>query len=81
MNNVQCSNLEVRIRASRAREKKKVDGSLIKRRDHLIGLVLGVSSLCNIGLFDSIAKGAGLPPEDKKRLCDENCEKELENVW
>ncbi|XP_073266612.1 peptidyl-prolyl cis-trans isomerase FKBP16-3, chloroplastic [Populus alba] len=38
------------------------------------------SSLCNIGLFDDIAKAAGLPPEDKPRLCDENCEKELENV-
>ncbi|KAL3583241.1 hypothetical protein D5086_014302 [Populus alba] len=32
------------------------------------------------GLFDDIAKAAGLPPEDKPRLCDENCEKELENV-
>ncbi|CAK7322681.1 unnamed protein product [Dovyalis caffra] len=79
MNNVQCSNLELRIRASRARE-KKVDEGLIKRRDHVIGLLLGVSGLCNVSSFDSIAKGAGLPPEDKPRLCDENCEKELENV-
>ncbi|KAL9377487.1 hypothetical protein Peur_028822 [Populus x canadensis] len=74
--NVQCSNLDLRIRA----REKKVDTSLMKRRDHVIGLVLGVSSLCNLGLFDDIAKAAGLPPEDKPRLCDENCEKELENV-
>ncbi|KAJ6991506.1 peptidyl-prolyl cis-trans isomerase FKBP16-3 [Populus alba x Populus x berolinensis] len=74
--NVQCSNLDLGIRA----REKKMDTSLMKRRDHVIGLVLGVSSLCNIGLFDDIAKAAGLPPEDKPRLCDENCEKELENV-
>ncbi|KAH8502319.1 hypothetical protein H0E87_013857 [Populus deltoides] len=75
--NVQCSNLDLRITA----REKKVGTSLMKRRDHVIGLVLGVSSLCNnIGLFDDIAKAAGLPPEDKPRLCDENCEKELENV-
>ena len=74
--NVQCSNLDLRIRA----REKKMDTSLMKRRDHVTGLVLGVSSLCNIGLFDDIAKAAGLPPEDKPRLCDENCEKELENV-
>ncbi|XP_059632953.1 peptidyl-prolyl cis-trans isomerase FKBP16-3, chloroplastic isoform X2 [Cornus florida] len=49
--------------------------TLIKRRD-VLGLVLGVSSL----LLDSYAKGAGLPPEEKPRLCDNACEKELENV-
>ncbi|XP_058094211.1 peptidyl-prolyl cis-trans isomerase FKBP16-3, chloroplastic isoform X2 [Magnolia sinica] len=26
------------------------------------------------------AKGAGLPPEEKPKLCDNECEKELENV-
>ncbi|KAF9663175.1 hypothetical protein SADUNF_Sadunf17G0011000 [Salix dunnii] len=76
---VQCSNLELRSRGSRARE-KKVDTSLIKRRDCVIGLVLGVSTLFNKGSFDNVANGAGLPPEDKPRLCDETCEKELENV-
>ncbi|XP_011043601.1 PREDICTED: peptidyl-prolyl cis-trans isomerase FKBP16-3, chloroplastic-like [Populus euphratica] len=76
---VQCSNLEPRSRGSRARE-KKVDASLIKRRDCVIRLVFGVSTLCNIGSFDNVAKGAGLPPEDKPRLCDETCEKELKNV-
>lgn len=51
--------------------------NLVSRR-HLIGLVLGVSTLI-LDSFD--AKGAGLPPEDKPRLCDDACEKELENVW
>lgn len=47
------------------------------RRDFL-GLALGVSSLF-IHSFD--ANGAGLPPEEKPKLCDDACEKELENVW
>ncbi|XLU45261.1 hypothetical protein S245_040075, partial [Arachis hypogaea] len=46
------------------------------RRDFL-GLTLGVSSLF-VGSLEG--KGAGLPPEDKPKLCDEACEKELENV-
>ncbi|XP_020961313.1 peptidyl-prolyl cis-trans isomerase FKBP16-3, chloroplastic-like [Arachis ipaensis] len=46
------------------------------RRDFL-GLALGVSSLF-VGSLEG--KGAGLPPEDKPKLCDEACEKELENV-
>ncbi|RYR19412.1 hypothetical protein Ahy_B03g064184 [Arachis hypogaea] len=45
------------------------------RRDFL-GLALGVSSLF-VGSLEG--KGAGLPPEDKPKLCDEACEKELEN--
>ncbi|KAG5226349.1 peptidyl-prolyl cis-trans isomerase [Salix suchowensis] len=76
---VQCSTLELRSRGSRARE-KKVDTSLIKRRDCVIGLVLGVSTICNKDSFDNVANGAGLPPEDKPKLCDETCVKELENV-
>lgn len=44
----------------------------------MIGLVCGMSSL----VIDALnAKAAGLPPEDKPRLCDDACEKELENVW
>ncbi|XLR00019.1 hypothetical protein S83_066217 [Arachis hypogaea] len=46
------------------------------RRDFL-GLALGISSLF-VGSLE--AKGAGLSPEDKPKLCDEACEKELENV-
>jgi len=48
------------------------------RRDFL-GLALGVSTLF-IHSFDA-ANGAGLPPEEKPKLCDNDCEKELENVW
>ncbi|KAB5548478.1 hypothetical protein DKX38_011884 [Salix brachista] len=45
------------------------------------GAGIGVSSLCNIGSFDDIAKAAGLPPEEKPGLCDENLEKELAKAW
>lgn len=37
----------------------------------LLGLVGGAT----------LAEAAGLPPEDKPKLCDDACEKELENVW
>ncbi|KAI9194323.1 hypothetical protein LWI28_005086 [Acer negundo] len=70
-----CSNVRLGVRASRTR----INGdemNLIKRRD-LVGLVLGVSSIL-LEPFDAI--GAGLPPEQKPKLCDDACEKELENV-
>ncbi|KAK7264370.1 hypothetical protein RJT34_31978 [Clitoria ternatea] len=46
------------------------------RRDFL-GLALGVSGLF---IHSLEANGAGLPLEEKPKLCDETCEKELENV-
>ena len=47
-------------------------------RREMIGLICGTSSL----VIDALnAKAAGLPPEDKPRLCDDACEKEIENVW
>ncbi|XLS78131.1 hypothetical protein HN51_062356 [Arachis hypogaea] len=49
----------------------------INSRRNFLGLALGISSLF-VGSLE--AKGAGLPPEDKPKLCDEACEKELENV-
>ncbi|KZV57594.1 hypothetical protein F511_03054 [Dorcoceras hygrometricum] len=50
----------------------------IKRRN-LIGISgLGLVNLV-VGL--SFAEAAGLPPEEKPKLCDDTCEKELENVW
>lgn len=53
------------------------DLTLIKRRD-VIGLALSASSL----LINSLnAEAAGLPPQEIPRLCDDTCEKELENVW
>lgn len=56
----------------------KCDGHLssLKRRD-AIGLLCGLSSFF-INSFNVI--GAGLPPEEKPKLCDSTCEKELENV-
>uniref|UniRef100_A0A2C9VZD3 peptidylprolyl isomerase n=1 Tax=Manihot esculenta TaxID=3983 RepID=A0A2C9VZD3_MANES len=74
--NVQCSNFELRVRDSRTRDQFKDDIGSIKRRD-VLGLVFGVSSTL---VHSSDAKGAGLPPEDKPKLCDDICEKELENV-
>ncbi|WCJ41275.1 FKBP-like peptidyl-prolyl cis-trans isomerase family protein [Euphorbia peplus] len=74
---VQCFNPElIRVRGSRTRVQNK-DGlvSVIKRRD-LLGLGFGVSTF----LIMDNAMGAGLPPEDKPKLCDDDCEKELENV-
>ncbi|RYR08304.1 hypothetical protein Ahy_B05g075920 [Arachis hypogaea] len=46
-------------------------------RKDFLGLALGISSLF-VGSLE--AKGAGLPPKDRPKLCDEACEKELENV-
>lgn len=73
---VRCSSLRPGVRASRTSVRGD-EMNLVSRR-HLIGLVLGVSTLI-LDSFD--AKGAGLPPEEKPRLCDDACEKELENVW
>ncbi|EPS63089.1 hypothetical protein M569_11698 [Genlisea aurea] len=47
-------------------------------RRNLINLVSG-----GLGLYGGasrFAEAAGLPPEDKPKLCDDACEKELENV-
>ncbi|KAK6914514.1 FKBP-type peptidyl-prolyl cis-trans isomerase domain, partial [Dillenia turbinata] len=63
-----CSIAENNVKTPRIRQ--------CRRRD-AIGLVIGVSSM-SIGLLD--ARGAGLPPEEKPKLCDSTCEKELENV-
>ncbi|KAK9665042.1 hypothetical protein RND81_14G086600 [Saponaria officinalis] len=50
--------------------------NLVKRRN-AIGLFLGLSYLV-VESRDAVA--AGLPPEQKPKLCDDVCEKELENV-
>lgn len=73
---MRCSSLRPGVQASRTSVRGD-EMNLVSRRD-LIGLVLGVSTLI-LDSFD--AKGAGLPPEEKPRLCDDACEKELENVW
>ncbi|KAJ8774788.1 hypothetical protein K2173_017234 [Erythroxylum novogranatense] len=72
---LQCSNMDLRVRAASTREHRD-DKGFIKRRD-MVGLAFGFSSL----LMQTLnAGGAGLPPEEKAKLCDETCEKELENV-
>ncbi|KAJ4844439.1 hypothetical protein Tsubulata_041896 [Turnera subulata] len=74
--NVRCSS-QVDQRAGTTSSATRTT-NLIKRRE-VISLVFGVSSLSLLDSFQ--AKAAGLPPEEKPRLCDETCEKELENVW
>ncbi|KAH0992171.1 hypothetical protein GBA52_003654 [Prunus armeniaca] len=72
---VRCSNSELTVKA--ARPKGYMDQFCLTKRRDMIGLLLGVSSL----VIDSFeAEGAGLPPEEKPRLCDGPCEKELENI-
>ncbi|KAF5201103.1 Peptidylprolyl isomerase [Thalictrum thalictroides] len=58
---------------------KHVPVSLKRRRDHLIGgfVVWGLS--CFV-FSDAPSQGAGLPPEEKPKLCDPECENQLENV-
>lgn len=74
--NMRCLSSEIGIKASKTTEYED-ELTLIKRRD-VIGLIFGVSSL---SLCPSDAEAAGLPPEEKPKLCGDECEKELENVW
>ncbi|KAG4973890.1 Peptidyl-prolyl cis-trans isomerase FKBP16-3, chloroplastic [Glycine max] len=69
--------LVIKVKSSETRECTTAMFNANSRRDFL-GLALGVSGLF-IGSLD--ANGAGLPPEEKPKLCDDTCEKELENVW
>ncbi|TKW11519.1 hypothetical protein SEVIR_6G237166v4 [Setaria viridis] len=46
-------------------------------RRGMLGVALGASAL-GLAAFDAVA--AGLPPEEKPKLCDAACESELENV-
>jgi peptidylprolyl isomerase len=52
-----------------------IGGSSTRRG--LVGVALGASAL-GLAAFDAVA--AGLPPEEKPKLCDASCETELENV-
>lgn len=74
--NMRCLSSVLEIKASKETD-VEYEVSLVTRRN-MIGLALGVSSHL---LYSSSAKSAGLPPEDKPMLCDEECQKELENVW
>ncbi|GMI78671.1 hypothetical protein like AT2G43560 [Hibiscus trionum] len=65
------------VRCSSCKTIKHNNGlNLVTRRD-VMGLLFGVPSIL---LSSPSADGAGLPPEEKPKLCDDACEKELENV-
>ncbi|MBA0854574.1 hypothetical protein Goshw_002004, partial [Gossypium schwendimanii] len=65
------------VRSSSCKTRKYSNGpDLVTRRD-VMGLLFGVPI---ISLNSPDADGAGLPPEEKPKLCDDACEKELENV-
>ncbi|XWS13172.1 hypothetical protein CRYUN_Cryun36dG0014800 [Craigia yunnanensis] len=66
------------VRCSSCKTRKYSNGlNLVTRRD-VMGLLFGVPSIL---LNSPDANGAGLPPEEKPKLCDDACEKELENEW
>ncbi|CAA7050485.1 unnamed protein product [Microthlaspi erraticum] len=68
--------IATRVIASETRVRICKTSDLCSRRDAMV-LLLGVSGFSMNSLA---AYAAGLPPEDKPRLCEAECEKELENV-
>lgn len=54
------------------------DECAVMNRRNLINVGVGLLGLLS---GTTLAEAAGLPPEDKPKLCDDACEKELENVW
>uniref|UniRef100_A0ACD6ADC0 Uncharacterized protein n=1 Tax=Avena sativa TaxID=4498 RepID=A0ACD6ADC0_AVESA len=82
-----CSETPCRCRAAHAstaqcqRADDAGDVVAVTRRGVVGAVVLGVSSsaFCLQAALDAFAAG-GLPPEEKPKLCDDACEKELENV-
>lgn len=83
-NHLALSNVRVQgviVRCSSCNKTKEYTKGLnsVTRRDVMaMGLLFGVPSIL---LNSPNANGAGLPPEEKPKLCDDACEKELENVW
>ncbi|KAL8487336.1 hypothetical protein ACS0TY_023855 [Phlomoides rotata] len=55
----------------------RLDEHVVMNRRNLINLGFGLLSLLS---GSSFSEAAGLPPEEKPKLCDDACEKELENV-
>ncbi|GFQ04390.1 peptidyl-prolyl cis-trans isomerase fkbp16-3 chloroplastic [Phtheirospermum japonicum] len=71
---------EPRLQALKTIDKLENDDEralTLTNRRNLINLGFGVLTLLS---GSSFAEAAGLPPEEKPRLCDDACEKELENV-
>ncbi|KAK6118629.1 hypothetical protein DH2020_047621 [Rehmannia glutinosa] len=73
---VQSIASEPRLQELKTNEHEDEFGFMNRR--NLINLGFGLLSLLSGSTF---AEAAGLPPEEKPRLCDDACEKELENVW
>ncbi|KAF6138061.1 hypothetical protein GIB67_042966 [Kingdonia uniflora] len=73
---VRCSSQE-HITRSTVCNRNMVDEVDIDKRRNVLGLVFGISSFVATSFN---AKGGGLTPEEKPRLCDAACEKNLENV-
>ncbi|XP_020087760.1 peptidyl-prolyl cis-trans isomerase FKBP16-3, chloroplastic [Ananas comosus] len=71
-----CFSFDRGVEAS-STQKSQGDGENLASRRSIFGLMLGLSAF---GLSNSKANGDGLPPVEKPRLCDDACEKELENV-
>lgn len=72
----QDRSIVLKVKSSKTREGTAMFDSNTTRRDFL-----GVTLVSGLFLNSLDAKGAGLPPEEKPRLCDDTCERELENVW
>lgn len=66
------------VRCSSCKTRKHCDALNLVTRRNAMGLLFGVPSIL---INSADANGAGLPPEEKPKLCDDACEKELENVW
>ncbi|KAK6279503.1 hypothetical protein POUND7_019770 [Theobroma cacao] len=65
------------VRCSSSKTRKHSNGMNLATRRDVMGLLFGVPSFL---MNSADANGAGLPPEEKPKLCDDACEKELENV-
>ncbi|EOY04751.1 FKBP-like peptidyl-prolyl cis-trans isomerase family protein isoform 2 [Theobroma cacao] len=65
------------VRCSSSKTRKHSNGLNLATRRDVMGLLFGVPSFL---MNSADANGAGLPPEEKPKLCDDACEKELENV-
>lgn len=78
---VRCSNSEHKDSRARARARANRGELKLSRRREVIGVVCGVAAVSVLFVESNVAKGAGLPPDQKQKLCDDACEKELENVW
>ncbi|KAK1294158.1 hypothetical protein QJS10_CPA16g00110 [Acorus calamus] len=75
-NNTQACSLSCSGSKSASTERFEDRVALTSQR-YAISVILALSGF---GFALAVAKGGGLPPEEKPKLCDAECEKELENV-